>query len=615
MNKTPICLLYTTTKIKAYDIDCSIIYLNDDKDIIQHLNEYHPDIIISIADTWNNLKYLMDLPYSIRHKWIHYESPPDIELLSQNIYHCFLNDILNPPINVEPLISIFTTTFNSGEKIKRPYNSLIDQTYHNWEWIIVDDSLDNGETFQQLKILKKNDMRIKIYKRDKHSGKIGEVKNEASNLCRGKYLVELDHDDELTPSCLYELVDHFLKYPKVGFIYTDFSEIFFPSLDNFKYSENWAMGFGSYRKCSYHNKWINVANSVPINQHTILNIVGVPNHVRSWRTSVFKEIGGYNINLSVADDYELLIRTFLKTEMMRIPILGYIQYKNPNQDNFSIIRNSEITKLQHLIMNYYYPDIKKRLEELNLIVEDSNNSLVNWERPFDNIIPTFNIKPLNKETITIILPTYNREKTLIRAINSVLQQTYLDWKLYIIGDNCPILEDLMEFKDIENDYRIEWWNLEKNYNDGGTTPRNYALRMLLNTQWVTYLDDDNYWDIEHLDIFMNHIQSKPGVSYGFSSFVINDETHILSTKPLLYRIDTSAIIHKNSLLQKYGYWKTRKEAGYSHDWELVSRWDKEEYFATQKYTLYYYNDDSNKCHPELIYNYYDDQHNTTTITL
>ncbi|MDT2260330.1 glycosyltransferase family A protein [Paenibacillus larvae] len=43
---------------------------------------------------------------------------------------------------------MFTSSYRSKEKIQRPYRSLLNQTYPNWEWVIVDDSGDDGETYK-----------------------------------------------------------------------------------------------------------------------------------------------------------------------------------------------------------------------------------------------------------------------------------------------------------------------------------------------------------------------------------------------------------------------------------------------------------------------------------
>ncbi|MGR5908163.1 glycosyltransferase family A protein [Bacillus paranthracis] len=42
---------------------------------------------------------------------------------------------------------MFTASYKPKEKIKRPYRSLLNQTYSHWEWVIVDDSGDNDETY------------------------------------------------------------------------------------------------------------------------------------------------------------------------------------------------------------------------------------------------------------------------------------------------------------------------------------------------------------------------------------------------------------------------------------------------------------------------------------
>ena len=78
-----------------------------------------------------------------------------------------------------------------------------------------------------------------------------------------------------------------------------------------------AFGYGTYYKETF-GKEFDVANTPNINPKTIRHIVGVPNHVRAWRRNVYFEIGCQNRGLAIADDYELVVRTFLKTKMCRI---------------------------------------------------------------------------------------------------------------------------------------------------------------------------------------------------------------------------------------------------------------------------------------------------------
>ncbi len=92
----------------------------------------------------------------------------------------------------------------------------------------------------------------------------------------------------------------------------------------------------------------------------------MPNHLRAWRRDEYWRIGGHNPNLHVADDYELIIRTFLHAEMRHIPKLCYIQYLNTGS-NTQDARRSEIQRLVRSIREYYEPQIQARLEQLGLV--------------------------------------------------------------------------------------------------------------------------------------------------------------------------------------------------------------------------------------------------------
>ena len=69
-------------------------------------------------------------------------------------------------------------------------------------------------------------MKVRLYRRGCNSGNIGNVKNEAISLCRGKYILEFDHDDEILPDTLRESAHVFETYKDVGFVYFDFINIY-----------------------------------------------------------------------------------------------------------------------------------------------------------------------------------------------------------------------------------------------------------------------------------------------------------------------------------------------------------------------------------------------------
>ncbi len=317
-----------------------------------YCEEYN--ILITYGVKWDEYdisKYMIPKIFS---KWFHISSQEEfnINLWNQRIMNCFIHYVPQRDL-YRPTISCFTTSFKSFEKILRPFNSLKLQTYKDWEWVIIDDS-DDDRNFRYIKEhVSSKDYRIRYFRKDYNNGNIGNVKNEAVSLCRGKYVFELDHDDEILPDTLEEVVRGFEQHPEVGFIYMNFAECY-EDMKPFTYGNSWGFGYGGYYQQYYRDTLFEVATSVDINDVTMSNIVGVPNHPRVWRKSVLMEIGNYSECLPIADDYELLVLTCLKTKMMKINKLGYIQYKNKDNNNFSLIRNYEITKLQNHISHSYY---------------------------------------------------------------------------------------------------------------------------------------------------------------------------------------------------------------------------------------------------------------------
>jgi hypothetical protein len=63
-----------------------------------------------------------------------------------------------------------------------------------------------------------------------------------------------------------------------------------------------------------------------INRTTISHIVSAPNHVRAWTSELYHRLGGHNVELPIADDYELCVRTALATDMVYIPQMLYKQH-------------------------------------------------------------------------------------------------------------------------------------------------------------------------------------------------------------------------------------------------------------------------------------------------
>lgn len=189
---------------------------------------------------------------------------------------------------------------------------------------------------------------------------IGKLKNWACSLGKGQFLVELDHDDALTDYALDCIVKGFQQFPDAGFLYTHCAEILEDGTD-YSYRKGWAFGYGSYTDVEYRGKLYKSGSAGNINAKTIRHIVSCPNHVRAWRKSFYESIGGHNKELHVADDYELMVRTFLNTRMVRVPRLCYIQYVGNSTQQ---ARNGDIHRHVRSIRSHYDMMIHERLLEL-----------------------------------------------------------------------------------------------------------------------------------------------------------------------------------------------------------------------------------------------------------
>jgi glycosyltransferase involved in cell wall biosynthesis len=116
-----------------------------------------------------------------------------------------------------PTISIITPSFNRASLVVETADSIFNQAYPHWEWVIVDDgSTDNSwEVLQQFAA---KDPRVKIFQRDRSPKGACTCRNIAVEKSTGQYLVFLDTDDLLAPNCLQQRIEAARQDPGFDFI-------------------------------------------------------------------------------------------------------------------------------------------------------------------------------------------------------------------------------------------------------------------------------------------------------------------------------------------------------------------------------------------------------------
>ena len=334
---------------------------DSDRDLEKVLIEISPQVIITIGRE-DGYPKLLAAPFDVRRRWLNYPDTSDLQKIGSDAFYCYLNYCIDTRPE-HPLVSIITPTYRTGERFLRAYRSVLSQTYTNWEWVLWDDSDDDGATHAMLAESAEREHRLRVIQPERHSGVIGEVKYNACMAARGELLVELDHDDELTSDALELIVSCALEYPQAGFFYSDFAEVT-STMESLRYPDGWGYGYGTYRDEIYNGHQLAVAVAPNINAKTIRGLVAAPNHVRCWRRDLYLQIGGHNRMLPVADDMELMIRTFLASRMMRIPRLCYLQFQHST--NTQTIRNKEIQRHVRYLREFYDRRIHERFVELGV---------------------------------------------------------------------------------------------------------------------------------------------------------------------------------------------------------------------------------------------------------
>lgn len=244
------------------------------------------------------------------------------------------------------MISVVTAAHNTPDWVlARTWASLKAQTFKDWEWVVWDDSTNDSAWRQLYGFSADERFKLSAHRSHVHSGVIGAVKRRAFMVAEGDILVELDHDDELTTDCLQRVWDAFAD-SEVGFVYSDWCEIL-PDGQSGKYPDGWGFGYGRH----YWENGVWVMGAPPVNGTTIRHIVSAPNHVRAWRASVYRGLGGHDASLRVADDYELCVRTALATKMCHVPRMLYRQHIGEHTAQRK--RNGEIQRIVAEVANRY----------------------------------------------------------------------------------------------------------------------------------------------------------------------------------------------------------------------------------------------------------------------
>ncbi len=214
-----------------------------------------------------------------------------------------------------PLVSIIVPTYNRAHLLGRAINSVLCQTFKDWELIIIDDN-SNDNTIDIINNFLNKGQKIIYIKLDKNSGGASLPRNVGINIAKGDYIAFLDSDDEWLPEKLEKQVNLFLKLEKdVGIVYT--GAFFIDQNKNIRIKRAIDKGFIYEKELSY-------------------NPVGSPSRVMV-RSECFKNCGLFDDSLLCAEDWDMWIRISknYKVEYIDIPLVNYIESSDSISINFN----------------------------------------------------------------------------------------------------------------------------------------------------------------------------------------------------------------------------------------------------------------------------------------
>lgn len=252
-------------------------------------------------------------------------------------------------------VSIFTPT-NNSEFLPKLYESIKDQDFH--EWIIV---YNNGGV-----PVKFDDERVKSFILYKSPGYVGTVKAYACEQATGDILLELDHDDLLMPTAIEDVKQAF-EDKEVGFVYSNTIQ----ATGDFKKVERFDERYGwKFNEINYNGCVLDELVAFEPDPCTISRIWFAPNHLRAFRKEIYDKIGGYNTEMRVLDDSDLISRMYLETKLHHINKPLYL-YRIHGQNSW-LIHNKEIQDNVYGLHDKYIDDLvnvwsdRKALRKLDL---------------------------------------------------------------------------------------------------------------------------------------------------------------------------------------------------------------------------------------------------------
>jgi len=214
-------------------------------------------------------------------------------------------------------VSIITPS-NDWKWIKQAWPGVRSQTFGGWEWVILYNGPQGEQAAAQADVDRWNTERDSfagrvVFRAEyQHPPRVGALKRRCCELARGDYVVELDHDDQLSVDCLDRVVRAFEEGPgeRPVFVYSSDVRVNADGTPNV-FGEGWGW---EYAEAVFHGAGGDEKHKIPVTPpvlpQNVSRIWYAPDHVRAWDRKAYWRAGGHDMEQEVCDDQDLMCRLY-----------------------------------------------------------------------------------------------------------------------------------------------------------------------------------------------------------------------------------------------------------------------------------------------------------------
>ncbi|MBQ8681476.1 MAG: glycosyltransferase [Bacilli bacterium] len=351
--------------------------------------------------------------------------------VNQNAYMKWFNDskedIEYKDFKYNPLISFIVPTYNvSKELLEECLNSLLNQSYKNFEVCIADDCSTSEETLEVLKEYEEKYNQVKVVYRKKN-GMISEASNTAIKIAMGEFIALVDNDDVVEKDALYYVVDALNNNKDLDMIYSDEDKI------DFK---------GNYMEPHFKPDY---------SPDTLMGVNYIC-HLCVLRKSLVDKLGGFRKKYDGSQDYDLFLRVVENTNKIYHIEKVLYHWRQTATSTAGYLGNK----------SYAYQAGKRALEDALKRRKIKGEVLDNPR------VSTYLVKyESDNKLVSIIIPMKDQAKVSRRCFESIYNKnTYKNFEVIVIDNNSCEKEtfDLLdEYKEKYDNFRVERLECEFNY--------------------------------------------------------------------------------------------------------------------------------------------------------